>query len=70
VPVLGGTIKVRVPSNTQNGDVIRLKGKGIAESSGKRKGDQMRRVKVVTPKKLTREQRRLLEELAKTMSPK
>jgi molecular chaperone DnaJ len=70
VPVLGGTIKVRVPSNTQNGDVIRLKGKGIAESSGKRKGDQMLRVKVVTPKKLTREQRRLLEELAKTMSPK
>jgi len=70
VPILGGTTSVRVPSNTQNGDVIRLKGKGIAETSGKRRGDQLLRVKVVTPKKLTKEQRRLLEELAKTMAPK
>ncbi len=67
VPVLGGKSTVRIPANTQSGDVIRLKGKGIHESGGRRHGDQLLHVKVVTPKKLTREQRRLFEELAKTL---
>lgn len=66
VPVLGGTATVRLPSNTQSDDVIRLKGKGIHESGSRRRGDQLVHVKVVTPKKLNREQRKLFEELAKT----
>jgi len=67
VPVLGGTSSVRIPSNTQSGDVIRLKGKGIHESGGRKHGDQLLHIKVTTPKKLTREQKRLFEELAKTL---
>ena len=67
VPVLGDSSSVRIPSNTQSGDVIRLKGKGIHESGGKKHGDQLLHVRVITPKKLTREQRRLFEELAKTL---
>jgi molecular chaperone DnaJ len=68
VPVLGGTSSVRIPSNTQNGDVIRLKGKGIHESGGRKHGDQLLHIRVTTPKKLNREQKRLFEELAKTLS--
>ena len=67
VPVLGGTARVRVPANTQTGEVVRLKGKGIQSQGGRKQGDQLLHVKVTTPKKLTREQRRLFEELARTL---
>ncbi len=67
VPVLGGTASVRLPANTQTGDVIKLKGKGIHESGSRKRGDQLVHVKVVTPRKLNREQRKLFEELAKTL---
>jgi len=67
VPILGGSSPVRIPANTQSGDVIRLKGKGIHESAGRKHGDQLLHVRVITPKKLTREQKRLFEELAKTL---
>ncbi len=67
VPVLGGTARIRLPANTQSGDVVRLKGKGIQQAGGRKRGDHLVHVKVVTPKKLNREQRRLFEELAKTL---
>jgi molecular chaperone DnaJ len=67
VPVLGGTTTIRVPSNTQTGRIIRLKGKGIQEIGGRRSGDEVIQVRVVTPKKLDAEQRRLFEELAKVL---
>lgn len=66
-PVLGGTVRVKVPATTQTGEVLRLKGKGIQELGGKRRGDQLLHVRVTTPRKLTKEQRRLFEELARTM---
>ncbi len=67
VPVLGGTTSIRIPSNTQTGKMIRLKGKGIQEAGGKRCGDQIVQIRVVTPKKLDPDQRRLFEELAKIL---
>ncbi|MBN1855355.1 MAG: molecular chaperone DnaJ [Dehalococcoidia bacterium] len=67
VPVLGGTSTVHVPSNTQTGEVLRIKGKGIHPSTGRRHGDHLVHVKVVTPKKLSRDQRKLFEELAKVL---
>ena len=68
VPVLGGTASVHVPANTQTGKTLRLKEKGIHEESGRHHGDHFVHVKVVTPRKLNRDQRRLFEELARTMS--
>jgi molecular chaperone DnaJ len=70
VPVLGGSTRVHVPGNMQTGETIRLKGKGIQEAGGRKHGDHLLHIKVNTPKKLTREQRRLFEELARTMSAK
>jgi molecular chaperone DnaJ len=55
-----------VPAGTQSGKVFRLKGKGIPVlgSSPQRRGDQHVRVFVHVPKKLTDEERALLEKLA------
>ena len=65
VPTLKGRVeKIKVASGTQSETVFRLKGRGIPSLNGGRKGDQLVRVKVVTPKKLTREQRELLERLS------
>jgi len=64
VPTLDGEETLTVPAGTQSGEVFRLKGKGIPVVNGKRHGDQYVTVQVRTPKRLSDEQRRLLEELA------
>ena len=49
---------------TQTGSVFRLKGKGMPVLGGRGRGDLFVSVTVMTPTTLTREQRRLLEQLA------
>jgi len=66
VPTLAGEEKLKIPEGTQSGHIFRLKGKGLPSPHGHGKGDLHVRVGVVTPAKLTREQKRLLEELATT----
>jgi molecular chaperone DnaJ len=65
VPTLEGHDRLVIPENTQTGTVFRLRGKGVASLNGRGKGDQFVSVTVRTPKKLTKEERRLYEELAK-----
>jgi molecular chaperone DnaJ len=65
VPTLDGTARVKIPPGTQSGHVIRLKGKGIPELGGYGRGDQVVRVVVETPRKLSPRQRELLEEFAR-----
>jgi molecular chaperone DnaJ len=62
VPTLDGRAKVKVPSGTQSGKVFRLKGKGISSLSHHGRGDQLVRVTVETPVKLSAQQRELLAE--------
>lgn len=62
VPTLGGTTQLKVPAGTQSGELFRLKGKGIRRLNGSGFGDQVVRVHVEVPQKLTRRQRELLEE--------
>lgn len=64
VKTLDGDEKLKVPMGTQTGTVFRLKGKGMPQLGGRGKGDLFVSVSVVTPTTLTREQRRLLEQLA------
>ncbi|MBM3801158.1 MAG: molecular chaperone DnaJ [Acidimicrobiia bacterium] len=64
IPTLEGEDRLRVPEGTQSGKVFCLRGKGIASPTGKGRGDQYVRVSVTTPTKLTREQRKLLEQFA------
>jgi molecular chaperone DnaJ len=63
VPTLDGHASITVPEGTQTGSTFRLRGKGMPDVSGRARGDLLVTVKAVTPKKLTKEQRRLLEEL-------
>jgi len=68
VPGLHGEEKLKIPEGTQSGHVFRLKGKGLPSPHGHGKGDLHVRVHVHTPSKLSREQRRLLEELGATLT--
>jgi molecular chaperone DnaJ len=65
VPTLEGKIKLKVPAGTQSGKVLRLKGKGFIDLHGYGRGDQLVRIVVETPRRLTARQRELLEEFAK-----
>jgi molecular chaperone DnaJ len=65
VPTLDGPNKVKVPAGTQSGQLFRLKGRGIAELNGYGRGDQVVRILVETPRKLSARQRELLEEFAR-----
>lgn len=67
VPGVDGEETLRVPEGTQTGATFRLKGKGMPDVGGRGKGDLLVTVQAVTPKKLTRDQRKLLEQLAGTL---
>ena len=67
VPTLDGPEPLEIPNGTQSGHVFQLRGKGMPNVNGRGRGDLHVAVQVVTPKKLTREQRTLLEQLALTM---
>jgi molecular chaperone DnaJ len=74
---LGGEIKVpglgdeseslKVPEGTPTGTMFRLRGKGLPDVSGRGKGDLRVTVHANVPKKLTKEQRQVLEQFAKTL---
>ena len=64
VPTLEGRAEIKVPAGTQTGTVFRIKGHGMPNLGGRGKGDLFAAVTLVTPKTLTKEQRKLLEQLA------
>jgi molecular chaperone DnaJ len=64
VKTLDGEEKVKIPMGTQTGTVFRLRGKGMPVLGGRGRGDLFVSATVITPTTLTREQRRLLEQLA------
>lgn len=64
VPTLDGKIKLKIPEGTQNGKVFRIKGKGIQNVNGRGRGDQFITIRVEVPKKLNREQKKILIEYA------
>ncbi len=67
VPGLNGEEKLKIPEGTQSGAVFRHKGKGMPDPRGGGKGDLYYHVRVLTPVKLTREQRKLMEQLGATL---
>ncbi len=67
VPTLDGPDSVKVPEGTETGTTLRLRGKGMQDVGGRGRGDLFATVQVQTPKKLTKEQRHLLEQLAKVL---
>ena len=67
VPTLDGTETVKVPEGTQTGTTMRLRHKGMPDVNGRGKGDLFATVQVQTPKKLSKDQRQILEQLAKAL---
>jgi molecular chaperone DnaJ len=61
VPTLHGVISMKVPAGTQSSTIFRLKSKGVPRLNRYGNGDQLVRVIVEVPTKLTSEQRELLE---------
>ena len=67
VPTLEGPHRLSVPEGIQSGTELRVKGKGVPEVQGRGRGDLVVHVVVKTPGKLTREQRKLFEQLSETL---
>ncbi len=68
IPTLYGDEKLKIPAGTQTGTVFKLKNKGIRRLQRSSYGDQLVNVKLVTPEKLNKEQKKLLEELEKSFN--
>jgi len=66
IPTLQGEMELNVPEGTQSGQIFRQRGKGLPNPHGGR-GDLYVNIQLVVPSKLSREQRRVLEQLGQTM---
>jgi molecular chaperone DnaJ len=64
VPSLRGSAKLKIPPGTRNGQTLRLKGMGVDRMDGSGRGDQLVKVRLVTPTRLTTRQKELLEQVA------
>jgi len=67
VPTLDGSETVKIHEGTQTGTTLRLRGKGMPDVNGGARGDLFATVQVRTPKKLSKEQRHLLDQLSKVL---
>ena len=65
--IAGNKAKMKIPAGTENGQVFRLKGNGIPYLGSYGRGDQLIKINVVVPKKLSQKQKDLLGELAGTL---
>ncbi|MBV6341723.1 molecular chaperone DnaJ [Candidatus Magnetobacterium casense] len=64
VPTLKGVTKLKIPQSTQSGEMFKLRGEGIQRVGGGTRGDQIVKVYIDVPKKITPRQRELLDEYA------
>lgn len=68
IPTIHGNVKVNIPAGTDSGDKQRIRGKGVEDNYRNITGDMFIIFKVVTPKKLSREEKKLIEKLNTTLS--
>jgi len=66
--ITGGKVKMKIPPGTENGQVFRLKGNGIPYLGSYGKGDQLVKINIDVPKKLTSRQKELLREFSSLSS--
>ena len=69
VETIDDKVKIKIPSGTQPGMLVRLSGRGVPRLQGSGRGDHYVRIKIVVPKKLTNRQKELLEQLQKEEAP-
>lgn len=66
IPTLNGKAEVKIPKGTQHGHLFRLQNQGLPDLRSGRRGDEIVQVMIEIPKKLNKEQERLLREFAET----
>ena len=65
VPTLNGRVRLKIDSGTSSGRILRMRGKGIKHLNGGGSGDQLVRVNVWVPKKVSTKEKELIKELEK-----
>ncbi len=70
IPTIDGKASMKIPPGTQNGHVFRLRGKGFQDLHSSGKGDELVKIKVEVPTKLTERQKQLLKEFAEISGEK
>ena len=68
VPTLASKARITIPAGTQTGKILRMRGKGIPHLNSSGRGDQLVRVTVWTPTRLSQEEREMFTELSKVES--
>jgi molecular chaperone DnaJ len=61
IPTPEGPVSLKVPSGTDSGKLLRVKGRGVPHLKGNGRGDLLARVKVTVPKKLSKAEKEALE---------
>jgi molecular chaperone DnaJ len=63
VPTIDGKVKIKIETGTQSGKILRLRGKGVGDVNGYGRGDQLIHVNVWTPKKVSDDEKQMLESM-------
>ena len=66
VPTIDGKVKIKIPSGTQSGKILRLKNKGLPSVNGYGKGDLLVHINVWTPQKLTKDEQKIFTSFKKS----
>jgi len=66
IETISGKLILKIPSGTQSGEIFRIKNKGINEIRGHGKGHHLVKIIVKVPRRLSREQKKLIKELKQT----
>ena len=67
VPTPESTVSLKIPAGSEDGKLLRIKGRGAPRLSGSGKGDVLARVRIQVPKRVNKKERQLLEELGKAI---
>ena len=65
----GGKVSLKIPSGIQSGQVLRMKGKGFPRMRSSSKGDQLVKIQVNTPKRISRKAKKTIESLNNELNP-